>query len=136
ELPDVAWFNPLGTAVDWAGNDKALTCFFTAPDVTEDPEGVARHVLLLFNADDVSRHFVLPALARAETWRLFVDTAMEPPHDIFPDADGPTPPPSGRIKLMERSLRCYVAHAPGDPDQGVLDDTREKDPKPDHGSNA
>ncbi len=114
ELPDVAWFNPLGTAVDWRSNEKALTCMFTAPDLTEDPEGLGRHVLLLFNADAVTRQFVLPAIAKSESWRLFVDTSALSPHDVFPDGDGPPPPKSGRIKLPDRSLRCYVAVLPGD----------------------
>lgn len=114
QLPDVSWFNPLGTAVDWRGNDKALTCIFTAPDMTEDPEGVGRHVMMMVNADHMTRQFVLPALAKAESWRLFVDTAALPPLDVYPSADGPPPPKSGRIKIPDRSLRCYVALAPGE----------------------
>jgi glycogen operon protein len=114
QLPDVSWFNPLGTAMDWRSHEKSICCLFAAPGLAEDPEGVGRHVLLLFNADHVSKQFVLPAIARAETWRLFLDTAATPPHDIYPAADGPPPPKTGRIKLADRSLRCYVAERPGD----------------------
>jgi glycogen operon protein len=111
QLPDVAWFSPLGTAVDWRGNDKAITCFFAAPDGTDDPDGAGRHVLLLFNADTVSRQFVLPVIAKTEQWRLVVDTAAIAPQDVYPNGDGPAPPRSGRLKLLERSMRCYVACA-------------------------
>jgi glycogen operon protein len=66
----------------------------------------------MFNADHVTRMFSLPAVAKSEHWKLFVDTSAATPHDVYPNADGPEPPKSGRIKLPDRSLRCFVACAP------------------------
>ena len=42
-------------------------------------------------------------------WRLFIDTAAETPGDVYPEANGPAVPATGRIKLVNHSLRCYVA---------------------------
>ncbi len=61
ELPDVSWFNPAGGHVDWANADLAMTCVLTAPDLSEDPTGTSRHVLLMFNSTPDPREFVIPA---------------------------------------------------------------------------
>jgi glycogen operon protein len=65
--------------------------------------------MLLVNANAQSREFVLPAIAKGVSWRLFVDTAAQPPYDIFPDLDGPRPPKSFKLMLASRALCCYVA---------------------------
>ena len=110
ELPDVNWFSSLGTAIDWSSQDRALTCLLTAPGVADDPEGVGRDVLLLFNASPDPCQFILPPVAKGIRWRLLADTAVDSPEDVYPDADGPPLPNSGRLTLLGRSLRCYVAH--------------------------
>jgi glycogen operon protein len=110
ELLDVNWYSALGKAVDWNADDHALICLLAAPGIAEDPELVGRDVLLLVNGTTQSKQFVLPPVAREIHWRLLVDTAAEAPDDVFPDADGPPLPPSGRLTLLDRSLRCYVAH--------------------------
>ena len=110
ELPDVNWFTPEGQGVDWNGPDRSLVCLLTAPGLAEDPEGVGRDILLLLNASPEPVPFTLPAAARGIDWRLLADTAADHPDDMFPDADGPHLPPSGRLTLLDRSLRCYVAH--------------------------
>jgi glycogen operon protein len=111
-MPDVSWFSALGTAVDWQGKDATLICLLTAPDVFDDPDHIARDVLLLVNASGQPREFILPPIAKTVEWRMFVDTSAEPPLDIFPEQDGPPPPSSGRMTLCYRSLRCYVASSP------------------------
>ena len=42
-------------------------------------------------------------------WRLFIDTAAEPPDDIYPEADGPPLAKTGPVVLDGHTLRCYVA---------------------------
>ena len=66
-------------------------------------------MLLMFNAAPENRHFVLPAVAKGMKWRTLLDTAKASPKDIYPDADGPGMPTSGKITLLGRSIRCYVA---------------------------
>ena len=55
------------------------------------------------------RPFHVPAPARRIAWRRFINTATEPPDDIYPNLDGPPPPPDGVVTLQARSLVCYVA---------------------------
>ncbi|MDA1055719.1 MAG: glycogen debranching protein GlgX [Planctomycetota bacterium] len=109
-LPDVSWFNALGVAVDWSGNDMALICLLMPPHGAScDTDGnCGREILLLVNATSNAREFILPAVAKGLRWRLFIDTAAESPLDIYPDLDGP-PPVTGALALPDRSLRCYVA---------------------------
>jgi isoamylase len=108
-LPDVSWYSALGIAVDWNGDDMSVTCLLSAPDAKHDPEGAGRDVLLMVNVNTASREFILPPVAKGKSWRLFIDTAAKSPADVYPDCDGPPPPPSGRLILPERSLCCYVA---------------------------
>ena len=110
ELPDVNWYSPLGIAVDWHHPPSALICLFTAPGVAEDPERSGRDVLLLINAETQSTQFIVPPVARSIDWRMIVDTAADSPDDVFPEYNGPTLPPAGRLILLDRSMRCYVAH--------------------------
>lgn len=112
-MPDVSWYSAVGTAVDWHSHDLSLICLLTAPSEEEDPEKIGRDVLILFNSNTHAREFVIPAVARSKTWRLFVDTAEAPPDDVFPHLDGPHLPPSGRMVLPDRALCCYVADRNG-----------------------
>ena len=108
-LPDVNWFSARGKAVQWDGKDAALTCLLAAPPPADDPQRVGRDILILINSNSESRNFVVPPVARSNRWRLFIDTAAKSPGDIFPDGDGRRMPNNGRLTLLDRSLRCYVA---------------------------
>ncbi|MGE3780763.1 MAG: glycogen debranching enzyme, partial [Pirellulaceae bacterium] len=108
-LPDVSWFNALGVAVDWHGEDLALIAILAPPDVegSSDPDGQA--VMLLVNATGRPREFVVPAIAKGVKWRLFVDTGAHAPKDAYPDLDGPLLPASHRVAVKHHSLLCFVA---------------------------
>ena len=105
---DVRWLNALGQQVDWGGHVKTLMCWISRPGIEDDPACAGRDVLLLFNASPEPCHFRLPPTAATNAWRLLVDTAADTPYDIYPDANGPSPPP-GKFKFAGRSMRCYVA---------------------------
>ena len=63
QLPDVSWYSPIGTAVDWH-HDQAMICLLLAPPANEDPEGAGRDVLFMLNASAVSyTHLTLPTKA-------------------------------------------------------------------------
>ena len=65
--------------------------------------------MIMLNPIGQPRDFAVPQLVRTIKWRKAIDTAAEPPADIFPGGDGPEPPVVGTIRLAERSLLCYVA---------------------------
>ncbi|HEY2828356.1 MAG TPA: glycogen debranching enzyme, partial [Pirellulales bacterium] len=124
ELSDVSWFDPMGSSIDWRNGEQGLVCIFAASSsvaaersestpMEDSAAGLverARHVMLMLNPIGQAREFVVPDLVRTVRWRRFIDTAAEPPADIFPNLDGPEPPLSGGpILLPERSLICYVA---------------------------
>ncbi|MCC9609202.1 glycogen debranching protein GlgX [Blastopirellula sp. JC732] len=108
-LYDVNWYSALGTAVNWDAAEGTLICVLAAPDQHNDPHGVGRDVLLVMNATASPAQFILPPVAKATSWRMFVDTAAEPPADVYPDLNGPRPPASGKFIMPERSMRVYVA---------------------------
>ena len=43
------------------------------------------------------------------TWRTLVDTRQASPNDIFPNLDGPFPPPLGRVCLDHHSMMAFVS---------------------------
>ncbi|MEC8344109.1 MAG: glycogen debranching protein GlgX [Planctomycetota bacterium] len=108
QLPDVSWYSPIGTAVDWH-HDQAMICLLLAPPANEDPEGVGRDVLFMLNASAYGREFIVPPVAKSTQWRLFIDTAEKEPNDVFPNLDGPPLPGDGRLTLPDRSLCCFIA---------------------------
>ena len=108
--------------MNWSNGEQGLICVFGAPTEpppvrTELPGLIrthlaterSRHVMLMLNPIGQPRDYWLPEFVRAIRWRQFINTAAEPPDDIYPDLNGPPPPLQGPIKLAERSLVCYVA---------------------------
>jgi len=104
-LPDVSWYGPHGKTVDWHATGTSLTSVFGTSGI-EDP--AARPVMIMMHAGGQPQSFVVPHAVASIPWRLFIDTAAEPPHDVFPGADGP-PPGRDSVILDSHTLRCYVA---------------------------
>ncbi len=112
-LPDVSWFGPSGGQVEWSGDSRSLVCLLGAirPEDADSPPN--HHVLMLIHAGADARHFVLPPVARAMDWRLFVNTAAESPADIYPDLDGPASAGGGVVTMEARSMVVFVARDGG-----------------------
>ena len=55
------------------------------------------------------RQMTIPHVVQPYLWRQFVNTAAESPADVYPDLDGPAPPPDGIVEMEDQSLLCYVA---------------------------
>jgi glycogen operon protein len=64
--------------------------------------------MFMLHAADQPREFKMPQAAAGQKWRLFIDTAAEPPGDIYPEADGPMLDEHPDV-LDGHTLRCYVA---------------------------
>ena len=105
QLPDVSWYGPNGKPIDWNVNGPSLTSIFST-DGLDDP--AARAVLFMLHAGNEPQSFAMPAAGTNQTWRLFIDTAAEPPGDIYPDANGPILEQNPEV-LDGHTLRCYVA---------------------------
>ncbi len=107
-VSDVNWFNSLGMHVNWEHPDGALVCWLPAPAANDDPEGLGRDLLLMFNGTGQTRNFTIPEPTRGIPWSLLINTAAESPDDIYPDLTGPAAPPNRQIELEYRSLQVYV----------------------------
>ncbi len=107
--PDVKWYNAKGEPADWHNNGMALICLLGPPPPEEDPDKAGRDLMIMMNAKARPREFIVPAAAKSENWRLFINTDGAPPHDIYPCVAGPAPPKSGRLIVAPRTLVCYVA---------------------------
>ncbi len=105
-LPDVSWYGPNGLLSDWSPGSSSLTCLMGRV-LDYDGERAGRDVLVLIHAGAEPQDFVIPTPALRIPWRLLADTSADPPHDIFPDQDGPSPPANGRLRLEGRTLMCF-----------------------------
>jgi glycogen operon protein len=110
-LPDVTWYAPDGGPMHWDREANGLVCLFGAAQPNGDAVA-GRHVLILCHSGHHAREFTLPSSVQSQPWRLFIDTAADPPGDLYPGADGPPPPSGGRLTLADRSLVCFVAQLP------------------------
>ena len=109
-MPDVGWFGPLGTAVNWESDENSMICLLTSSVRDHKANKRGRDVLILFNADPEPREFLVPTICRSKTWKLFADTSANSPHDIYPDEDGPSLGPNGARTLAAKSTAIYVAN--------------------------
>ncbi len=103
-LPDVSWYGPDGNPTDWHSHSPSLTSVFGTSGLDEP---VARPVMVMLHAGGQRHRFHVPPAVSDLSWRLLVDTAAEPPGDVYPQADGP--PPGKELLLAPHTLRCYVA---------------------------
>ena len=108
-IPDVSWYAQSGEPLDWGQSELAMMAYIAAPSRADDPEGLGRDILMFFNSTGQVREYKMPQVGRGLNWNLFVDTAAESPDDIFPDADGPIPPSSRQVTMLEHSLKVYVS---------------------------
>ncbi len=108
-LPDVSWFNHVGTAINWSNPDLPITCLLSAPKTEHDPKNTGRDTLILFNPTRASRDFMIPAISRCKRWRLFADTSAAAPDDVFPDMNGPELDHSCIRSTPGRSAAIYVS---------------------------
>lgn len=138
ELPDVSWFERKGGAVNWrATKESTLICLISAIDPLKDPGFAAEiaktralvserfpfdvfveaspearyDILMAFNATSKATDFIFPEIARQNEfkWRLFVDTAAQPPYDVYPEYDGSEADVAKSFVLPGRSMRVYLA---------------------------
>jgi glycogen operon protein len=107
--PDVSWYNPQGTSIDWHTDALPILCLLAAPLEHRDSEILGRDVLLMFNSSHESAEFVIPEIAKSRRWHLFIDTAAESPEDIYPNLDGPVLESEQACPLPLKSLKVYVA---------------------------
>jgi glycogen operon protein len=108
-LPDVGWFSPTGTAVNWSADESALVCLLSSRQQERRANASTRDVVLLFNGDQVEREFITPSICRTRSWSLFADTDAESPADIFPDQNGPLLHASGRRTMAAKSVAIYLS---------------------------
>src|SRR5262245_37702173 len=105
QLPDVTWFNPDGSTVNWSTPGSSLACLLGTSGLS-DP--AAKAVFIMLHCGPKSQEFKAPPAAANMNWRLFIDTAAATPDDIYPEGDGPE---LGKepVTLDSHTLRCYVA---------------------------
>ncbi|MDF1841672.1 MAG: glycogen debranching protein GlgX [Rubripirellula sp.] len=109
-IPDVSWYSPDGHNLDWGQHELAMVAYITAPSRIDDPEGLGRDIVLMFNSTGQTREFQLPTVGRGMQWSQFVDTAAESPEDIYPDLDGPIVD-GNAIPMPHHSLKVFVSQA-------------------------
>lgn len=108
-IPDVNWYGHHGLPFNWEAPSGGLTCWLPAPAAVDDPEGVGRDLLFLFNGTAETLAFRLPEQTRPLRWRLLLDTAALSPKDAYPEYDGPVVASKEPVELVYRSMKAFVA---------------------------
>ncbi len=105
-LPDVSWYNPEGTPMDWDNPTQSIVCIYGTTGI-DDP--AARPIMLLMHPGTDTQEFLIPEELRSHSWKQFFDTSAETPEDIHPNIDGPELPEDGILHLKHHTMMCYVA---------------------------
>ncbi len=108
-IPDVSWFAPDGQALDWEQPTLAMVAYIAAPSQADDPKGLGRDIVMMFNSTGQGRDFLMPAFAKQSRWNLFLDSAAEAPLDIFPELNGPMPRLESMLPMPHHSLKVFVS---------------------------
>ncbi|MCB1111146.1 MAG: glycogen-debranching protein [Chlamydiales bacterium] len=95
---DIDWHSDEPFNPDWEGDTQMIA--FTL----KDPNG-QYFLYVAFNAHQDELEVQLPPAREGSNWRMFVDTANEPPHDIFSEEEAP-PIYHNRIQLRPHS--CII----------------------------
>ncbi|MEZ6093171.1 MAG: glycogen debranching protein GlgX [Pirellulaceae bacterium] len=109
QKPDVGWYSPAGTAVNWHSQILPMICVLSAPAQQADPLYLGRDILILFNASTEPCDFMIPTIWKTCEWNLFCDTSAPTPNDVFPDINGPKLDNNSIRTLESHSLAVYVA---------------------------
>jgi len=86
-----------------------MMVYISAPARADDPEGLGRDLLMMFNSTGIARDYAMPQIGRGMNWTLFLDTAGDTPHDIFPLLNGPLPPSNRVVPMVSHSMKVYVS---------------------------
>lgn len=122
-LADISWYDPRGSSMDWSKQNSPLVCWLTCP-ISKQPQQ-SNHlgdILILLNPSEKSIPFVFPRESRLLDWQLFLDTAKQPPNDIFPSliesnpnpaSPNPSNPNPNRhaqsiTRLLNRSMMVFI----------------------------
>jgi glycogen operon protein len=123
EIPDVAWYDVHGSIMDWSKSDTGLTCWLTNPlGVSPDTSGSQAtglgDLMILLNPTNKTLSYSLPKGSHGMDWRLFLDTAKQPPNDIYPewiesqtlgnDRKPPSLPTSHTVRVLRRSMMVWI----------------------------
>jgi isoamylase len=93
---DIRWFAPNGAPPNWSDRwQKSFACLILGQ---AEPD-----LFLLFNADDASVDFSIPALPAGKIWRLAVDTSRAAPDDLFDSGKEPSMQGQIGFRLEPRS---------------------------------
>lgn len=108
-IPDVSWYSPMGTELEWGQPDLSMVAYIAAPSRKDDPKGLGRDVVMMFNSTGQERDYKMPAIGRGMNWSLFIDTAADSPNDIYPNVDGPMPAAGHIIPMANHSMKVFVS---------------------------
>ena len=109
-IPDVSWYAPDGSHLEWSQQELAMVAYIAAPSRADDPEGLGRDLVL-----DVQQHWTSSSSSRCPKLDVvrsgicsWIPLRNHPTTSI-PKIDGP-PPASGRmIEMPNHSMKVYVA---------------------------
>ena len=93
---DIKWFAPNGATPDWTDQrQKSFACLIAGQS---EPD-----LFLMFNADNTSVDFSIPALPTGKIWRLAVNTSRTAPDDLFDPGKEPSMQGQISFRLEPRS---------------------------------
>jgi isoamylase len=108
-IPDITWFDARGQTPDWAKIDKvfALRIDGSKADVLSDRDD--NDCFMLFNASSDNAIIAVCDAPVGKKWYRVVDTAAEPPEDIFSPGTEVLLSPQKEFLARPRSMAVFIS---------------------------
>ena len=108
-IPDVSWYAPT-EAAGLGPARLAMVAYIAAPSRADDPEGLGRDLVMMFNSTGQIRDFT-DARVRPRNASGICSSTRRPirPRISIPMCDGPMPPSGRVIEMPHHSLKVFVS---------------------------
>jgi len=103
QFPDIRWYGSRGKEPDWHGTRPMLGCFINGHRMEIAADQDDNDFYMMFNSGPYSRLFAVPVPPSLKSWRVALDTARRPPHDIAV--------PGRELELEDQLLYRVTGHS-------------------------
>ncbi len=108
-FPDIHWCSSSGRDADWDPTDKRLMCLLDGSKTETWAESDDEDVLIMFNSDERSHLFFLPAAPHPGRWHRMLDTSLTAPEDIHAPGEEVELEPQIAYHVKSRSMVVLVS---------------------------
>jgi glycogen operon protein len=107
--PDIAWYTPSLSALDWAHADKTIAMYINGTKAAVEADRDDNDFFVMFNSGEKAVLFSVVPAGKGKRWHLKIDTALPSPGDIIPPDEEPEIDIQAKYQVKARSCVVLIA---------------------------